>query len=189
MGSHRQFGLIVMQILAGVGAGPKGDYESIATVSVGSGGQATIEFTGIASTYKHLQIRGLLRTGSGTQMQIRLNSDTTSNYSSHGVAGDGSTTASYNGANVSFGRWNIYAGLPTGANIFAVAIIDILDYANTNKYKTVRILHGQDSNGSGEVGLSSAAWFSTTAVSTVTLFPPSGTIAQYSQFALYGIKG
>lgn len=166
-----------------------GDYESIATVSVGVAGQSTIEFSGIASTYKHLQIRGLLRTGSGTQMQIRLNSDTTSNYSRHGLAGDGSVTASYGNANISFGTWLNYSGLPTAANTFGVAVIDILDYSNTNKYKTIRTLYGQDSNGSGEVGISSTAWFSTTAVSTVTIFPPSGTIQQYSQFALYGIKG
>ena len=37
-------------------------YESIATVSVGSGGQSSIVFSSIPSTYKHLQLRAIART-------------------------------------------------------------------------------------------------------------------------------
>jgi hypothetical protein len=33
--------------------------------------------------------------------------------------------------------------------VFGVAIIDILDYANTSKNKTVRALSGEDENGAG----------------------------------------
>ena len=51
-------------------------YESIQTVTVGSGGQSTISFTSIPSTYKHLQIRMLARaTGASTVGLIRFNSD------------------------------------------------------------------------------------------------------------------
>jgi hypothetical protein len=47
-------GIIASSRLAAVG-----DFESIATVSVGSGGAADVEFTSIPATYTHLQIRGI----------------------------------------------------------------------------------------------------------------------------------
>ena len=43
-----------------------GDFESIATVTVGSGGASSIEFTSIPGTYQHLQVRGLLRQSSSS---------------------------------------------------------------------------------------------------------------------------
>jgi hypothetical protein len=178
-----------MQILAGVGAPATGDYNSIATVTVGVGGQSTIEFTGIASTYKHLQIRGLVKGATGVQLQVRLNSDTTANYSSHNLAGDGASAVSTGSANVTFFRQFYNTGLPTAANTFGVIVMDILDYANTSKYKTSRVFYGSDANGTGELGMSSGTWFSTTAISTVTFSLPSGSFPQYSTLALYGING
>ena len=76
------------------------------------------------------------------------------------------------------------------ANAFGVTIIDILDYANTNKYKTFRSLVGSDTNDTnGAVGLASGSWRSTSAITSITLSNNvSGNLAQYSSFALYGIK-
>jgi hypothetical protein len=178
-----------MLILAGVGAGPSGDFQSIATVTVGVSGSSTIDLTSIPSTYKHLQIRGLLKATTGSQVNFKLNSDATANYARHGVMSDGGAASSYGGANTSYFSGLNYAGLPTGANVFATVIVDILDYANTSKYKTVRVYIGQDSNGSGEIGLNSGVWFSTSAISSVNVFLPTGNFAQYSTLALYGING
>jgi hypothetical protein len=73
---------------------------------------------------------------------------------------------------------------------FGANIIDILDYANTNKYKTTRTLSGGDNNGSGFVQFMSGNWRNTNAVTSIDIFQVDGdTIAEYSQFALYGIKG
>ena len=74
------------------------------------------------------------------------------------------------------------------ANIFGTGIIDILDYADTSKYKTVRTLFGYDANGSGYIAFSSNLWQSTSAITSITMTPVNG-IAEYSSFALYGIKG
>jgi len=81
------------------------------------------------------------------------------------------------------------------ANYFGVGIIDILDYANTNKYKTLRgvlglSLNAADASGSfGRVNMSSGSWRNTNAISSITLYPTLGTgFTQYSSFALYGIK-
>jgi hypothetical protein len=66
-------------------------YESIATVTVGSGGSSSIDFTSIPSTYKHLQLRIMANANASNRICIAYNSDTnTSNYNSHYIEGNGS---------------------------------------------------------------------------------------------------
>ena len=72
--------------------------------------------------------------------------------------------------------------------MFSAGVIDILDYASTNKYKTIRTLTGQDRNGAGTGGLYSNLWMNSNAISSVTFSPDSGNWVQYTQFSLYGIK-
>lgn len=168
-------------------------FDSIATITVGAGGAANITFSSIPSTYKHLQIRGISRTdrvSNTDNIHIFLNSDTGSNYAWHQLVGDGSTAAAGGGSSTNV---NYAAATTLGstglANAFGASVIDILDYTNTSKYTTVRSLLGKDSNGGGEVGLRSALWQNTNAVTTVTLIAQtSANISQYSSFALYGIK-
>ena len=181
---------VISGLLAGGVAASTNSYESIQTVTVGAGGQSSITFSSIPSTYKHLQIRGImLTTSAGGTVDATLNSDTATNYSRHRLVGYGTGVDSYGESSISsFRVFGEFAG--TGASPIAAAIImDILDYSSANKNKTVRIASGVDRNGSGEVQLNSAAWYnSSTAVSSVT-FTPSANFSQYSSFALYGIKG
>lgn len=170
-------------------------YESIATVTVGAGGAASIDFTSIPSTYKHLQIRGIARaanaaTYAGLRLQVGNGSiDTGSNYNTHDLYGDGGSAVASSAAS----NTNMYVGAISasslGSNIFGVGVIDILDYADTNKNKTVRSLISTDANGSGYAYFSSGAWRNTAAINTIKLFTTAGNFVQYSQFALYGIKG
>ena len=168
-----------------------GDYESIATTTVGVGGTASVTFSSFPSTYKHLQIRCLARgTAVATYdyLRIRLNSATTG-YSRHALLGNGSAaSASGGGSDVLIGMGEIPASTST-ANIFGAAVVDILDYSNTNKYKTVRGLSGNDQNGSGTMYLASGAYYTNTnAITSITLFPDTTLFAQNSTFALYGVK-
>ena len=48
------------------------DFESIATVSVGSGGAANVEFTSIPATFTHLQIRAILKTTTSAAKTMKL---------------------------------------------------------------------------------------------------------------------
>jgi hypothetical protein len=158
-------------------------YESIATVTVGAGGQSSIDFTSIPSTYKHLQIRysGFV----ANDAFIRFNSDTASNYSRHSLYGNGSTVAAFGAANQTAMGFTYTA---SATNPGAV-ICDVLDYADTNKYKTIRVLNGDDQNGSGIIMLASGSWRNTAAITSISIFEDSGVFGQYSSFALYGIKG
>jgi hypothetical protein len=168
------------------------DYESIATVTVGSGGAANIEFTSIPSTYQHLQIRGIGRsTRSATidDLGIRVNSDTGSNYAYHLLRGDGTSVIAAAGATQTTGYAGRIAASTATSSVFGVAIIDILDYTNTNKYKTIRSLGSSDNNGNGNVEFGSTLWMNTNAITSILLYPPTYNFSQYSSFALYGIKG
>lgn len=173
--------------------GVANSYESIQTVSVGSGGQSTISFTVIPATYKHLQIRWLARDNFASDASdaiIRFNSDSGSNYTWHQLVGDGSTAAAYASTSQTSMRAGIVAGSTAGANVFAATVLDLLDYANTSKNKTARNLAGYDKNGAGQVALSSGSWMSTSAITQIDISPRVGTsFSQYSSFALYGIKG
>ena len=163
-------------------------YESIATVTVGSGGQSTITFSSIPSTYKHLQVRGIARSaGAFTQGRIKVNSDTGSNYTLHQLTGNGSTATASGFANEA-GPVTIPIRMPDTANIFGAFVMDILDYQNTSKFKTIRTLGGADLNGSGSMILSSNLFRSTSAISQLDFDGNGENFAQYSQFALYGIK-
>jgi hypothetical protein len=165
-------------------------YESIATVTVGSGGVSGVTFSSIPQTYTHLQLRAMGKSsysGSGVvNGALQFNSDTnSSNYSCHNLYGDGSSAASQGAANYNGQSWWFPL---TGDNGWAVAIFDILDYTNTNKYTTVRGLTGFDNNGSGRIALSSSNWRNNAAITSITL-PSEPLWVQYSTFCLYGIKG
>ncbi len=177
-------------------------YESIATVTLGTSA-STISFTSIPSTYTHLQLRGSIQSNRSSynvdNATVRFNSDSGANYSRHNVNASASTTTApeaYGTGGATFGGpIPVVTGVAT--NVFNGFVLDILDYANTNKYKTMRILAGYDVNGTGgtgsfggTVGLYSGAWQNTNAVTSITFAPVDGTnFTQYSTVALYGIKG
>jgi hypothetical protein len=172
-----------------------GSYESIATVNVTSN-TSTISFTSIPSTYKHLQIRLIARTdrsGSPSANTLwRFNSDTATNYSEHGISGNGTTASAFSGVSTDKIGFDRISGATAGASMFGAIIVDILDYADTNKYKTARGTGGLEINTSNsEVYLQSGSWRSTSAINRIDIQSVAGTVnfVQYSMFALYGIKG
>ena len=185
-------GIMASQISGHLWA-PEGAYDSLATVTVPSGGVASITFAGIPTGYKHLQLRSIARSNRTSQtfddLKFKFNGDTATTYRYHAVYGDGTSALTDTNTNNVIGAWGAgMAGAAATANNFAASIIDILDYANTNKNKTVRALDGLDNNGSGLVALTSSLWTSTAAINSIEIFALGTTIQQYSSFALYGIK-
>jgi hypothetical protein len=170
-------------------------YESIATTTL-STGSASITFSSIVGTYTHLQIRYIARderaVTAGNAVFASFNSDTTAaNYKSHDLNGNGAAAASEVIAGNTRGLYaGAAAGNSNGANIFSGVVVDILDYANTSKYKTVRTIMGIDNNGLGEILFASGLWMNTAAITSITLKNSTDNLfKQYSSFALYGIKG
>jgi hypothetical protein len=179
-------------MLAGNSVILPGSYDAIGTAN-GTGSSNTITFTSIPSTYKHLQLRGIVKsTTAGSSFSstlLNFNSDSSSSYTRHIVWGDGASTYAYGLANTT--AWAIGGNdLPSAGytNIFGAHVVDILDYANTSKNKTVRALTGCDVNGAGEILLSSTVYLKTNAITSIQLVSASGNFNQYTQYSLYGIK-
>lgn len=160
----------------------------IATHTVTSDGAVGANFTSIPQTFAHLQLRITSRhTNSNAyeNMYARFNGDASTIYNGHILYGDGASTASsfYTG----YDAWEIgvCAGASTTSGVFATTIADLLDYSNTAKFKTFKVLTGYDNNGSGFIGIKSGLYRSTNAISSIYIsYPPfkSGT-----RFDLYGI--
>ena len=170
-------------------------FESIATISLSSSSPASVEFTNIPQTFTHLQVRMFLRYTTTSPnaydpTRFRFNGDSGSNYTYHYLTGNGSSANVGAGSSQTNGWTSIYpyAG---DTSTFGAGIMDILDYTNTNKYKTVKTLSGSDANGSGEFFIDSSVWMNTSAVTSIRFYDASisnSAFRQYSHFALYGIK-
>jgi hypothetical protein len=171
-------------------------FESIATVTVGSGGSSTVSFSSIPSTYAHLQVRWIARTsaaapGSEGDLIIVYGTPHANNGYAHMLYGNGSSASVTNTGGTAYSQYASYTtGSTQTASSFGAGVLDVLDYANTNKYKTWRTLGGWDGNGSGFISLSSGLQADSSALTGITFATNSGnSFAQYSTFALYGIKG
>ena len=163
-----------------------GDYESIATVTVTTATQASIEFTSIPGTYTHLQIRYIAKTAANDIIVFQVNDDNGNNYSLHRLFGNGTSASAGASASYNYGTMSLTSGT---ANTFGAGVCDILDYANTNKYKTFRTIGGREDNSVGVVELRSSLWQSTAAITKIVLTTDStAAFSQYSHFALYGIR-
>ena len=169
----------------------------IAMVNVGSAGAASIDFTSLSSyssTYKHLQIRAIAKTAFANAqdgLKIQMNGATGASYNYHYLGGNGSAT--YTGAGGSSAQTFMQSESVAGANnanIFGVMVLDILDAFSTTKNKTLRTIGGVDNNGAGVVEMWSGLYLSTNATDSIKIYSYNGSnFNQYSQFALYGIKG
>ena len=172
-------------------------FESIATVTIGSGGSATATFSSIPSTFKHLQIRSIARTANAAKSEdivAQFNSDTGANYVQHLLVGNGSTAASYSATGQNYIKGVTYGtGTTASANIFGAGVLDILDYTNTNKNSTIRSLAAMDLNEAStfaQMQYWSGLWLNTAAITSITMKCASGAnISEYSSFALYGVRG
>lgn len=181
---------------------PTGAYDALASVTVPSGGAASVTFAGIPTGYKHLQVRYMARDNRATfaadDLGLQFNGDTaTSSYASHRLYGIGSGSGSADAFPSSSALGSLlsgFIGTTATSGQWGSGIIDILDYANISKNKTIRVLSGTDTNGgtgsaSSQVGITSGLWLNTGAITSMRIFGFNGnTLQEYSSFALYGVK-
>jgi hypothetical protein len=167
--------------------------EPIASVLVGAGGSNSIVFNDIPQTYKHLQLRFIgrsTRSSVGEDTVMRFNSDAGDSYSWHYLFADGANAYSAGAANQTSIIIPTVAAANATSGIYGASIVDILDYTNTNKFKTARSLGGNERNGSGDINLESGMWRNTQSVVSITVLTTlSNSFVQHSRFSLYGIKG
>ena len=149
---------------------------------------ATITFSDIPQNYEHLQVRLFGRTNSGNgsdYIGMTING-ASSTYTQHQLVGNGSAASAGNGNGLSVIALQRFNGV--SANTMGAMIVDILDYTNTNKNKTIRELGGFETNSDGYIALVSGMLISTNAITSLAFTPASGSFVQYTHAALYGIK-
>jgi hypothetical protein len=183
--------LLPLGIWAASGAGGAAggtDFQLISTQLLASTA-ASVTFSSIPSTYRHLQLRITLRDTFAVEQidaSMRFNSDNGNNYSFHYLKGNGSAASSL--AATGYNRLDILraAGSNATTGIYVPNIVDILDYSQTTKNKVVRLLNGGQASSSTytQVALNSGLWMSTTAINSINIY--SQTLAIGSRFSLYG---
>lgn len=162
-----------------------GSYDALATITVPSGGLASVVFAGIPIGYRHLELRTFVQQAStGGYVEVILGNATFSRR--HWVFGSGSSSAVAS-SDTTNAPGVFSSAFSSGNSVFASSVFEILDYAST-KNKTTRTLGGTDNNGSGSIYLMSGLYLSTTPVTSITLNAISQNFTQYSTFALYGVK-
>jgi hypothetical protein len=178
---------------AGAGGGGGADaFQLISTQILGSD-QTSITFSSIPGTFRHLQIRAVSRSTTGssnTDFDLRLNGVTTSSYNPHELKAQNTTVSSayYNSTTSAY--LGYVPGTGETANFFGGHIIDILDYSQTTKNKVIRSLSGNQASNAivRTVVLASANFNSTSAITSVTLASASfgNGFTTGSRFSLYG---
>jgi hypothetical protein len=166
-------------------------YESIASIVPSS--VSTYTFSSIPQTYKSLQLRWTtVPASANVGFYVRFNGVTANQYTWRELYGRGSALAinrtAFTGQNeIIVNNYNF----GTIASLPASGIIDLLDYANTSKLKTVSAIMGMGDNsgssGTGAIVMGSGVWNSTAAITSIEFF--SGGTFSSGSLALYGIKG
>lgn len=164
------------------------NYIPIATVTVGSGGASSIIFSSIPQTYTDLVLKVSARDSTTanpiSSVRVRPNGLTT-NLSSKRLYGVNPSPGSDSPA-----FWLMLSDSSTAtSNTFGNSEMYIPNYTSAN-FKSVSIDAVMENNSSTdyELDLIAGLWSSTTAITSLELFPPSGTFSQYSTATLYGIR-
>jgi hypothetical protein len=165
-------------------------YILIATTTVGSGGAASIDFTGIPQTYTDLLLVGSCRTSSAVhyetnRMKINGSSSNMTSVNLYGAGGGVGTV----GAITSYLFIGYIGGSAATANTFNTQYTYIPNYTSSS-YKSVSSDSHMENNHAVNyaMGFSSGLWSQTAAITSLGIYPESGSWVEFSSASLYGIK-
>lgn len=143
---------------------------------------ATVTFASIPATYRDLRVVVNAATSAEGNIFIQVNNDTGSNYTYVVMRASGGGAQGSTGTSTRI-QSNYSTGLQTSSR--AVNTYDIMDYAQTDKHKTILVR----ANHADEVDAIAGRWASTSAITSVKLTAnDSTTFTAGSTFALYGVK-
>lgn len=177
-------------------------YNLIATTTVGSGGAASIEFSGIPQTFTDLKVVMTVRSsntsanvGNYDPLGLQFNSSS-SGYTAREVYGSGSAAVSASLTTMTSFTSATVARLTDGginnsnstASVFSSVDLYIPNYTSAN-YKSFSMDFVEEQNQTANFGgLVAGLWSNTAAITSVSLFLKDGNFVQYSSISLYGIK-
>lgn len=167
-------------------------YNLIQTVTVGSGGASSIEFTSIPQTYTDLQLLVSARSNRATEIRdeihVRFNSNT-SGYSVRTLRGDGSAVVSNTGSvSTALTRLDMPASGAT-ATVFGSMNMYIPNYTSANQKSTSTEITMENNATSSFMYLHAGLWANTAAITSITMtFEIGPLFLQHSSASLYGIS-
>jgi hypothetical protein len=145
---------------------------------------SSITISSIPSTYKNLQliVRDWYSSHDGALLAIRFNSDSGANYAE---LASFAATVTAGGTNVSI------ANEQDNASSDAIVRLDVPDYANSTTWKIFDYISISNNKTTPTTTVNSmnrqGVWFSTSAISSITLLPDQGTFSGGTAF-LYGVN-
>lgn len=156
----------------------------VETVTVGSGGAASIEFTNIPQTGKDLLLLVSTRASLGQQLYIGLNGST-ANFTGRRLTGDGSTANSATETTlIGFQGRNTYT-----ANTFGNGQIYISNYASSANKSISADTVNENNATENALNLMATTWANTAAITSIQLTPlATYSFVQYSTVSLYIIS-
>jgi hypothetical protein len=165
-------------------------YQLIETIEVGSGGAASIEFTGIDGTGQDLVCLVSMRTnkasGNPDAIEFRFNG-TASNYSTLWLEGTGSAVVSGNFTSTRGYAEHIAQHAAYTTNTFGNTSIYISNYASSSA-KSISVDGVTENNATASYQLLAASkWNNTAAITSLLLYSGGNTLLQYSTASLYKI--
>lgn len=170
-------------------------YEKIATTTLGSSG--ALSFTSIPATYTDLVLvanaLGYYTSSSYDGVNVRVNNDTSNNYSYTSMEGNGTSATSSRQSRGIYGQTTAVVNVsPSNDNKFSTFVINFMNYSNTTTNKTWLVRGSAvGSNAGGAAVVTVALWNSTEAINRIdlTVYSSGGTnFLAGSMFTLYGIK-
>jgi hypothetical protein len=165
-------------------------YIQIASVTVGAGGAASMDFTSIPQTYTDLVVKLSTRTnGTNGNLRNTLAGITSGVYSEKAVYGTGSSAASFGNTSQAFSATIYTDNTNYTASTFANSEWYIPNYtsANNKSFSTDSVV---ETNGTAVLAVLGAGLMAnTSAVTSISIAPISpDNFVQYSTATLYGIS-
>jgi len=153
---------------------------------------AGIEFTSIPQTYERLQLRCSLRVTSGTagsDVYVKLNGVTATVSSYQALNGSGSSVSAWDAAYSGQGnRAGDCTGYGNDRAHFNSFIMDLHNYADTDKNVAMSVFWSKSVPSSPSVGRRGLVHAQTTAITSIAVYTNGLNFARGSSVSLYGIK-
>lgn len=154
-----------------------------------TGSSSTLTISSIPSTYKHLWIMGAIGTSGDTALYLRINGDSGGNYALQEIYADGSAPQNQRDLTLTnaAGNTSVFSTANAGVcgfeaiipNYLSSAYKEVLWDGNSGKYLT-GTAHGYNLR-------SISTWKNTSAITSISMYIPSGTMTNTSQVTVYGL--
>jgi hypothetical protein len=171
-------------------------YELITSLTVGSGGANSIDFTNIPGTYTDLllklSIRSANNAGNWDPVRIKFNTSS-SNITNRNLYGTGTAAGSENPTSTEANIFNYTSNANNTASTFGSLDIYIPNYTSTSYPKSGSSDGVGENNGSASIAaLNAMLWNPATQAAITAIgiaaYGGGGSFVQYSTAYLYGIK-